>query len=177
MSSADLTSSSTTSAVRVRRHARSRGAGPAGADAAAGASSGAASGSQTVKQDPSPTALCTATAPPCNSASSLTMASPSPVPSNFRARPLSIWLKGLNSCSSPSGGMPMPLSVTLISRKSVNSLSANGKVRPVHGAGELADVRARDAGGTQRHVAALDRELHRVRKQVVDDLLHLARVR
>ena len=60
------------------------------------------------------------------------MARPSPVPSNFRARPLSIWLNGLNSCSSPSGEMPMPLSVTLILRNSANSLSASGKLRPVH---------------------------------------------
>ena len=53
-------------------------------------SSDAWSGSHTVKQEPWPTALSTATAPPCSSASSLTMARPSPVPSNFRARPLSI---------------------------------------------------------------------------------------
>ena len=59
------------------------------------------------------------------------MASPSPVPSNFRARPLSIWLNGVNKRSSPSGEMPMPLSVTLISRNSANSLSASGKVRLV----------------------------------------------
>ena len=60
-------------------------------------------GIQTVKREPSPTALSTATEPPCSSASSLTIARPSPVPSNFRARPLSTWLNGLNSCSSPSG--------------------------------------------------------------------------
>ena len=39
---------------------------------------------------PSPTALSTATAPPCSSARSFTIAKPSPVPSNFRARPPSI---------------------------------------------------------------------------------------
>ena len=54
------------------------------------------------------------------------MANPSPVPSYFRARPLSIWLNGLNRCSSPSGEMPMPLSVTLILMNSANALSAKG---------------------------------------------------
>ena len=73
------------------------------------------------------------------------MARPSPVPSNFRARPLSIWLNGLNSCSSPSGEMPMPLSVTLISRNSANSLSASGKLRPVQAPDSRPTVGARDA--------------------------------
>jgi hypothetical protein len=70
------------------------------ADAAAdatGPASGDRSGNQTVKQEPSPTALSTATEPPCNSARSFTMANPRPVPSNLRARPLSIWLNGRNN--------------------------------------------------------------------------------
>ena len=71
----------------------------------------------------------------------------------------------------------MPLSVTLISRNSANSLSANGKLRPAQDAGQLADLGARDAAGAQRHPAALGGELHRVREQVVEDLLDLARVR
>jgi hypothetical protein len=75
----------------------------------------------------------------------LTIASPSPVPSNFRARPLSIWLNGANSCCSPSGEMPMPLSVTLISRNSVNSLSASGKLRPA----PAPDSRPTSARGTR----------------------------
>ena len=41
--------------------------------------------------------------------------------------------------------MPMPLSVTLISRKSANSFSASGKLRPFHAAGQSPDVGARDA--------------------------------
>ena len=44
-------------------------------------------GNQTVKQDPCSAALSTATVPPCNPARSFTITSPSPVPSNFRARP------------------------------------------------------------------------------------------
>ena len=93
------------------------------------------SGSHTMKHEPSPAALPTATVPPCSSASSFTIASPSPVPSNFRDRPLSIWLKGLNKPASPSEEMPRPVSPTLISRNSVNSLSASGKLRPSHGFG------------------------------------------
>ena len=82
------------------------------------------------------------------------MARPSPVPSNFRARPLSIWLKGLNSCSSPSGEMPMPLSVTLISRNSAKALSANGKLRPTHGPDSWPTCGTWDASAATRHLAA-----------------------
>ena len=71
-----------------------------------------------------------------------------------RDRPLSIWLNGLNSCSSPSGEMPMPLSVTLISRNSSKSLSsASGKLRPAHAPDSLPTSTARHARGAQRHLA------------------------
>ena len=89
ISSADLTSSSTTSATRAPARAWTLWTSGSLAGATA-ASSGARSGNHTVKQEPSPAALSTATDPPCNSASSFTMANPRPVPSNLRARPLSI---------------------------------------------------------------------------------------
>ena len=152
ISSADLKSSSTTSAVRAPgqlRVARRRPSSPAERHVRLRR---ARSGSQTVKHEPSPTALSTATVPPCSSASSFTIARPSPVPSNFRARPLSIWLNGLNSCSSPSGEMPMPLSVTLISRNSANSLSASGKLRPGQAPASAPTSARGTRRGAQRHL-------------------------
>ena len=60
------------------------------------------------------------------------MARPSPVPSNLRASLSSVWVNGVNSCSKPFGGMPMPLSVTLICMNSVNVVSGTAKFRPLH---------------------------------------------
>ena len=89
ISSADLKSSSTTIAVRALPGTATRS--PAGVLAGVNVPFAVSrNGSQTVKQEPSPTALSTPTVPPCNSARSLTMANPRPVPSNLRARPLSI---------------------------------------------------------------------------------------
>ena len=87
-------------------------------------------GSQTVKQAPWPSALSTVTVPLCSSTRFFTIVKPSPVPSNLRARLLSIWLNGVNSRSKSSLAIPMPLSVTLISMKSVILLSFQGKLRP-----------------------------------------------
>ncbi len=81
-----------------------------------------------MKQAPSPSWLATATVPPSSSAICLTMARPSPVPSNLRARLLSTWLKAWKSFPMSSLEMPMPPSVTLISRNSSRSLSAKGKL-------------------------------------------------
>ena len=50
-------------------------------------------------------------------------------PSHLRAGLLSIWVSVWNSLARLSSPMPMPPSVTRISRNSVNSLSANAKVR------------------------------------------------
>ena len=63
---------------RGARAGRRRDAGTAGVASRRDAppSSGARSGSQTVKHEPSPTALSTATVPPCSSARSLTIARP-----------------------------------------------------------------------------------------------------
>ena len=49
------------------------------------------------------------------------------MPSNLRARLLSIWLKAWNSLSMSTPEMPMPLSATQISRNSVYSLGASEK--------------------------------------------------
>ena len=70
----------------------------------------------------------------------------------------------------------MPSSVTLTLRKSENSLSTSGNVRLGHAPGEDADIGARDPVGPQNHVAPVGGEFDRVREQVVDDLLDLARV-
>ncbi len=131
MRSAALKSSSTTSAVRAPTGAPTIEPGTTtfGVVTAGSAPIGR-NGSQTVKREPAPTLLCTATVPPWSSASTLIIARPSPVPSNLRASPPSIWLNGRNSRSSPSGVTPMPVSVTLISRNSVKSLSGSGRVRP-----------------------------------------------
>ena len=130
-------------ARRRRRRARQRRRSRTSAGVARPA---ARSGSQTVKHEPSPTALSTATAPPCSSASSFTIASPRPVPSNFRARPLSIWLNGLNSCARSSGEMPMPVSVDADFEKLLELAVGQREAPAGPRARQAADVGARRRG-------------------------------
>ena len=54
------------------------------------------------------------------------MASPSPVPSNFRAKELSIWLKAWKSLVMFSTEIPIPLSRIFSSTNSLKSLSGSG---------------------------------------------------
>lgn len=82
-------------------------------------------GNHTTNRAPAPSRLATATLPPCNSTNCLTIASPRPVPSNLRARLLSIWLNALNSLFMLSFAMPIPVSLTLNSRNCRYSLSAS----------------------------------------------------
>lgn len=58
------------------------------------------------------------------------------MPSNLRARLLSIWLKAWNNLPISRDEMPMPLSPTQISRNSLNSLSASAKPCTGHGPGK-----------------------------------------
>ena len=132
MRSADLRSSSITSAM-VALLVASRTRPKVSRSDASGVVSGSRSGSHTVKHEPSPSALSTATAPPCSPTSCFTITSPSPDPSNRRESPLSIWLNGLKSWSNPPGEMPMPVSVTVILMNSENISSGTRSDVPLHG--------------------------------------------
>ena len=130
--SADCALSSTTRATRsLGAEARSAGAAESGTVVTTPVT-GVRSGSHAAKREPSPSALATPTVPPCSSASCLTIDRPRPVPSNLRARLLSIWQKGWNNFAMFAVEIPMPASLTLISRNSPYGLSSSGKVCTGH---------------------------------------------
>ena len=71
-------------------------------------------GTVSVKVLPWPHMLWTVNSPPSNSAMWREMASPRPVPPNFREIEASPWWNGWNSCGSASWRMPIPVSMTSI---------------------------------------------------------------
>ena len=107
-------------------------------------------GTVTMKALPRPTSLSTLTSPPWSRTSSLTKASPMPLPSKERPRALLTRWKRSNSRGSSSAGMPVPVSRT-VSRTAV-------------------------ADHSQRNLdLALEGELEGVGEEVQHDLLpHLA---
>ena len=66
-----------------------------------------------MKTLPSPGVLCTDSLPPSSCARSREIDRPRPVPPYLRVIELSAWLKAWNRWGSRSGGMPMPVSVTV----------------------------------------------------------------
>ncbi len=87
-------------------------------------------GKRTVKTEPTPTRDSSETVPPATSTRRLTIASPSPVPSNTlpprRERSCS---NGLKTASARSGAMPIPVSAT---RNTRSRRSPDGSRTPTH---------------------------------------------
>ena len=104
------------------------------------------------------------------------MANPSPVPSNRRARPLSIWLKGVKRPTIPLRRDPDP-GVGHADLEELRELAVAQREAPARPrAGQAADGASRNASGLQRHLAALGGELHGVGEEVIHNLFHFARV-
>ena len=85
-------------------------------DASGAVSAGSRHGSQATKREPSPGTLRAIRPPPCSSTRRCTMVSPSPVPWYWRPSEESACMKGWNSSRSAPASMPMPVSLTAISR-------------------------------------------------------------
>ena len=112
--------SSTTSTGRART--------PSGRGAARSPGSSAKpSVAVNVKVVPMPRVLSRARSPPIILASRRLMANPSPVPPNFLEVELSAWLNAWNSRPCCSGGMPMPVSRTLIANCTRSPVPASSR--------------------------------------------------
>ncbi len=100
------------------RYGVGNGAGRRARSAGAGATSptgrwAAPKGSRTVNVEPAPSWLSAVIVPPCKATSSLTSASPIPLPSVDRARVVSTRWNRSNSRGSSARGMPIPVSLTV----------------------------------------------------------------
>ena len=84
-------------------------------------------GNRKVNQNVDPVAgrLSTPISPPMSSTNCLLMASPRPVPPNFRVVDASAWVKGWNKCDCSSLSMPMPVSCNEIFRWTSVALCAS----------------------------------------------------
>ena len=82
---------------------------------------------------PCPGALSIVSVPPCKATSRRLMASPSPVPLYLRLIDASAWLKGAHNAANTAGSIPIPVSVTMITKSPSVVHSEHMETRPPRG--------------------------------------------